>query len=47
MNSLYYWELFMATGAPAYYLAYQSCKRTEDENVSETTGSGAPPNGVQ
>ena len=47
MNSAEYWNLFMATGAPAYYLAYQSKRRTEDEDVSENTGPCAPPDGVQ
>ena len=47
MESNYYWDLFMATGAPAYYLAYQAQKRTEDEDVSENTGSCASPDGVQ
>lgn len=47
MNSLYYWEMFMATGAPAYYLAYQARKRTEDEDVSENTGTCTPADGVQ
>ena len=47
MESNYYWELFLATGAPAYYLAYQAIKRTEDEDVSQNTGSCAPADGVQ
>lgn len=47
MNSMYYWDLFMATGAPAYYLAYQLRKRTEDEDVSQNTGTCAPADGVQ
>ena len=47
MDSDYYWELFMTTGAPAYYLAYQSRRRTEDTDVSENTGPCAPADGVQ
>ena len=47
MESNYYWEMFMTTGAPAYYLAYQSCRRTEDKDVSQNTGSCAPADGVQ
>ena len=47
MESSYYWELFMATGAPAYYLAYQACRRTEDTDVSQNTGSCPSPDGVQ
>ena len=47
MDSNYYWELFLATGAPAYYLAYQQCLKSEDEDVSQNTGSCAPADGVQ
>ena len=41
------WKLFMETGMPEYYLAFQMCKRSEDGNVSENTGSGDPGHGVQ
>lgn len=47
MDSRYYWEMFMTTGAPAFYLAYQSKKRTEEADVSENSGTCAPPDGVQ
>ena len=47
MESEYYWNLFMATGAPAFYMAYQARKRTEEENVSENTGSCTPSDRVQ
>ena len=47
MESNYYWEMFMNTGAPAYYLAYQACRRTEDADVSENTRSCPSPDGVQ
>ena len=47
MDSDYYWELFMATGAPSFYLAFQSCRRAEDADVSENTGSCPPEDGVQ
>ena len=47
MDSNYYWQLFMATGAPAYYLAYHHSRRTEDEDVSQNTGSCPSPDGVQ
>ena len=46
MESQYYWELFMATGAPSFYLKYQACLRTEDKDVSENTGSCASPDGT-
>ena len=47
MDSDYYWELFMATGAPGFYLAYQACLRSEDKDVSENSGPCAPADGVQ
>ena len=47
MRSGDYWKLFMETGMPEYYLAFQACRRAEDENVPENTGSGAPGHGVQ
>ena len=47
MDSAYYWELFMATGAPGFYLAYQAKRRTEEADVSENTGSCPPADGVQ
>lgn len=47
MDSGYYWELFMATGAPSFYLAFQMCRKAEDEDVSENTGSCPSPDGVQ
>ena len=47
MDSRDYWELFMTTGAPAYYLAYHATRRTEDTDVSENTGSCPSADGVQ
>lgn len=47
MNSKDYWQLFMTTGAPAFYTAYQAKKRTEDTDVSQNTGSCPPADGVQ
>ncbi len=47
MESKDYWQLFLETGAPECYLAFLSCKRTEENHVSECPGTGAPPDGVQ
>ena len=47
MDSAYYWQMFMTTGAPAYYLAYQASRQSEDSDVSENTRSCAPTDGVQ
>lgn len=47
MRSDEYWKLFLETGVPEYYLAFRSCKDSEETNVSENTGPGAPGHGVQ
>ncbi len=47
MKSSDYWELFMQTGAPAYYLSYQALRRREDTDVSQNTWSGPAPDGIQ
>ena len=47
MKSGDYWNLFLETGAPEYYLAFQALKRTEDTDVPEDTGAGAPGHAVQ
>ena len=47
MDAKDYWSLFLETGAPEWYLAFQACKRTEEANVSECGGSGAAADGVQ
>ncbi len=47
MKSNDYWELFLLTGAPAYYLSYQALRRREDTDVSQNTGSRPAPDGLQ
>lgn len=47
MKSEDYWNLFLETGMPEYYMAFQSCKRREDKDVSENTGPGAPGHTLQ
>ncbi len=47
MRSKDYWELFLQTGAPAYYLSYQALRRMEDGDVSQNTGACTAPDGVQ
>ena len=39
MDSAFYWEIFMETGAPEIYLYYQEAKRAEEAYVSDSTGS--------
>ncbi len=47
MKSSDYWELFLLTGAPAYYLSYQALRRREDTDVSQNTRPCSAPDGVQ
>lgn len=42
-----YWELFLQTGAPEFYLKYQQAMRMEDPNVSDNTGPGTTGHGLQ
>lgn len=39
MNSAFYWEVFLETGAPEMYLYYQEAKRSEEAYVSDSTGT--------
>lgn len=47
MNAGEYWKLFMQTGSPECYMLFREAKRSEEQDVSESSGSGAPTNGVQ
>ena len=46
MDSKYYWEMFLLTGAPAYYLQYKQCT-LEESHVSDDPGHRAEGNGLQ
>ncbi len=46
MDAKDYWQLFMETGAPEYYMMYKA-QRTEDVHVLDNTGSGASGHGLQ
>jgi len=39
MDSAFYWEVFLETGAPEMYLYYQEAKRSEEAYVSDSTGA--------
>ncbi len=41
------WNLFLETGAPEYYLAFQAMKRQEESHVSENPGTGAAAGGLR
>ena len=39
MNSAFYWDLFLETGAPEMYVYYQEAKRSDEQYVSDGTGT--------
>ena len=39
MNSVFFWDLFIETGAPEMYLYYQKAKKSEEHYVSDSTGT--------
>ncbi len=39
MDSAFYWEVFLETGAPEMYLYYQEAKRSEEAYVSDSAGT--------
>ena len=47
MNAQNYWQMFLETGAPEFYLLYNTARRMEDVNVRDGTRSGAESYGVQ
>ena len=38
MNATDYWNFFMETGAPEYYLLYQNALKMEGNHVLDDTG---------
>lgn len=47
MNAKDYWQVFLETGAPEFYMLYSQTKRLENSHVSDDQGSGAAPCGLQ
>ena len=47
MNAQTYWQLFLETGAPEYYLLYSKATKMEAGDVSDDTGAGAAGHGLQ
>lgn len=41
MESKDYWQLFMETGVPEYYMMYSKALKSEGVNVPDYTGLGA------
>ena len=47
MNTTDYWQLFMQTGAPDFYVKYHQAKRMEKEYASDNSRPGAAGHGLQ
>ena len=47
MNSAFYWDLFLETGAPEMYLLYQKARKTEEKHVSDDPGNRPASHGLQ
>ena len=46
MDSKFFWEVFLETGAPEMYVCYQEAKRSEEAYVSDSAGLGAARNAI-
>ena len=47
MNARQYWNAFLDSGIPEYYLLYKKARKLEDANVLDHTGTGASGNTLQ
>ena len=47
MNTIDYWQLFMQTGAPEFYVKYHQAKRMERDYASDNSRPGAAGDPVQ
>lgn len=47
MEAKDYWQMFMETGVPEYYMMYSKAQKTEGVHVPDDTGSGAAGHGLQ
>ena len=47
MKSNDYWQLFLESGAPEYYLLYQNALKMEGSHVLDDSGLGASCHGLQ
>ena len=47
MNASDYWQFFMETGVPEYYLLYQKAMKAEANHVSDDPGYRTPGHGLQ
>lgn len=47
MDAKDYWNLFMETGAPEYYMMYTNALKTEGVHVPDSQSIGAAGHGLQ
>ena len=47
MNSKDYWQLFLDSGVPEYYLLYQNARKMEGSHVFDDSGHRAAGHGLQ
>ena len=47
MNAMDYWNLFVQTGAPEFYVKYNQAKRLESSHVFDDPGFGTPGHRLQ
>ena len=47
MSANEYWQLFLQTGAPEFYLKYHQAMRMENPYVFDNSGPGAPGHRLQ
>ena len=47
MNANDYWNFFLETGAPEYYLLYQNALKMEESHVFDDSGHCPPGYGLQ
>ena len=47
MNATDYWNFFLETGAPEYYLLYQNALKMEESHVFDDSGHCPPGYGLQ
>lgn len=47
MKTSDYWQLFLETGAPEYYLLYQNAMKMENDHVPDDPGHRPSGHGLQ
>ena len=47
MNAQDYWQLFLETGVPEYYVLYSEAMKMEAGHVPDNTGVGPAGHGLQ